>query len=1133
MARINIKQINNSGAIAGDAIVYNGTNNEWSAVSPSVPRIQELYVGKHGNDANPGTTPELAFLTFGSAITAATALTPSTSNRIRITCTDGGTYTESITVPAWVFIDATDTTLVGTLTMSSDSEAYFTEVFASTGVAVTKSGTGTARVSADVIRATGTANTITNTGTTGVLLIVAKQIFVENGVAVQDATSAVAGHIHVESEDLYITGAGTGIVSTGVGAVVGRLSHILEISGGIGNGTAFNISGGLVDVTAGRIEATTAYTVSGGTLRLIVNNLTGTRTQTTGAAVVDVLEANSLRWISITSADSPYVPRRIEYLNIDTTGGPITIDLPASASDGDAVYFQDATQNFSTNAVTFDANGNTIDGSLATLIISTNNRAGQLVFFAANNDWSYSTNTVGQSPSNLIYVTKNGNDASGDGSFDKPFLTVKKGIDTANLLATAILPVSVNVLDGVYDEDAMTMSNPYVTLRGNSETAVNIRPNAAVSPLFTMTSTVAGIGPTIDSVTLVQPVTNTGTAIFASGDGRFVVQRTPIANFLVGVDAGNGVISAPSSQEMVYDFGVPSGNGTAFLVQDQAKLALQIDFLRNNGVGINAIENAIVELGNFDIQGAETGQAGTGIILSDSATLLANSGRIHNLSTGLIVNDTSSAQFTATFFDTNTNDFNQVDGTAEVLITSGSLTKNSLLIADGANVGLNYLENDSADFIIGSVDSTGTPGLEFRVRQIDGRIAVGDQATNAHIASGGVGGSRTFNLIDTNGNIRVWRYTGTSNDPAVELIHGINPANTDGDGDAPIVSITAGTDTIVIDVSGADYNDPLAPTPGIDRTTLAERAFPAGRQFRVNGTGSNNADFTVASATYNSGPQTISIVTTQDITVSEGAVGTVVFGGGPGRPDGVSTFVGNPAAAIAAGAGNAWWDFFLQEDDSFRIRRRAGGIGEGSGNKARFFLDRSEFLGSTLYDESDQFNILTLQSTASAAAYTTINNGTAVLGPQIIATGAAADIPIRIDPKGTGRIVLDGVQWPAADGTSNQVLATDGAGSAFWTTITPGTGTVTSVAATAPAAGFTISGSPITTSGTFTFALANDLAALEALATSGFAARTGTDTWAIRSLTAPAAGLTITNPAGTAGNPTFALANDLAALRSD
>lgn len=83
-------------------------------------------------------------------------------------------------------------------------------------------------------------------------------------------------------------------------------------------------------------------------------------------------------------------------------------------------------------------------------------------------------------------------------------------------------------------------------------------------------------------------------------------------------------------------------------------------------------------------------------------------------------------------------------------------------------------------------------------------------------------------------------------------------------------------------------------------------------------------------------------------------------------------------------------------------------------------------------------------------------------------------------------------------------------------------------ALTQPAAGLTITGG----SSAFTFALGNDLAALEGLGSTGFAARTATDTWAQRSLAAPAAGFTITNPAGVAGNPTFVLADDLAALEA-
>ncbi len=57
-----------------------------------------------------------------------------------------------------------------------------------------------------------------------------------------------------------------------------------------------------------------------------------------------------------------------------------------------------------------------------------------------------------------------------------------------------------------------------------------------------------------------------------------------------------------------------------------------------------------------------------------------------------------------------------------------------------------------------------------------------------------------------------------------------------------------------------------------------------------------------------------------------------------------------------------------------------------------------------------------------------------------------------------------------------------------------------------------------------------DLTAVAGLSSAGIVARTGAGTAASRTLQAPAAGITITNPAGTAGDPTFALANDLAAL---
>jgi hypothetical protein len=89
--------------------------------------------------------------------------------------------------------------------------------------------------------------------------------------------------------------------------------------------------------------------------------------------------------------------------------------------------------------------------------------------------------------------------------------------------------------------------------------------------------------------------------------------------------------------------------------------------------------------------------------------------------------------------------------------------------------------------------------------------------------------------------------------------------------------------------------------------------------------------------------------------------------------------------------------------------------------------------------------------------------------------------------------------------------------------------TFTARTLTGPAAGLTVTnGNGV--SGNPTFALANDLAALEGLSSTGIAVRTASDTWAQRSIAVPAAGISITNADGASGNPTLALANDLAAL---
>jgi hypothetical protein len=89
----------------------------------------------------------------------------------------------------------------------------------------------------------------------------------------------------------------------------------------------------------------------------------------------------------------------------------------------------------------------------------------------------------------------------------------------------------------------------------------------------------------------------------------------------------------------------------------------------------------------------------------------------------------------------------------------------------------------------------------------------------------------------------------------------------------------------------------------------------------------------------------------------------------------------------------------------------------------------------------------------------------------------------------------------------------------IWCLTAPGSAAARTL--TQPAAGFTIT-NPGGVGGNPTFTLANDLAALEALSGTGFATRTGSEAWAQRSLTV-SDGLTVTNPAGIAGDPLITL----------
>lgn len=116
----------------------------------------------------------------------------------------------------------------------------------------------------------------------------------------------------------------------------------------------------------------------------------------------------------------------------------------------------------------------------------------------------------------------------------------------------------------------------------------------------------------------------------------------------------------------------------------------------------------------------------------------------------------------------------------------------------------------------------------------------------------------------------------------------------------------------------------------------------------------------------------------------------------------------------------------------------------------------------------------------------------------------------------SGAITLAGTLGVANGGTGITTTPSNGQ-------LLIGNGTnYTAASLTAPAAGITITGG----SGSVTFALSDDLAAVEGLSTTGMVARTASNTWTTRTITGTTNQITMSNGDGVSGNPTIAIATN-------
>ena len=335
------------------------------------------------------------------------------------------------------------------------------------------------------------------------------------------------------------------------------------------------------------------------------------------------------------------------------------------------------------------------------------------------------------------------------------------------------------------------------------------------------------------------------------------------------------------------------------------------------------------------------------------------------------------------------------DSTTDLTLqTNGGTNSGTIVIRDGAGQDIEITPNGSGSIVLDGLKWPQADGSANQVLQTDGAGNLsfatvsggggspGGSDTQLQYNDGGsFGGTSSFTYTDT-ASSEQYLISATSNQPLLKIVQA-------GSG-ALLQAFDNATDTSILEV-GSGGAVGIGWAAG---TALAQKVMVKGT---VSATGLQIIDN--------------SRIVQYTFPTSDGSANQVLQTDGAGALSFATPIDGSGAAQQVT-----YWSDADTVTGSSNLTFDGTNLSVGGYVKS----------GTGIYD-TDGLTDLTLQT-----------NGGTNSGTIVIRDGAGQDI--EITPNGSGSIVLDGLKWPQADGTANQVLQTDGAGTLSFATASGGGG---------------------------------------------------------------------------------------------